>query len=580
VDIFEGIPFRIDFNTGENLFDGYLNLPEGEFLCNKVVANAVESTSIDWLNEVADSFTFEYLAAPVAEGGAGTIANSDYVIIPYQINNQSTKLDTAILISSGISIVSDIVMMTDTIISNVEEIKADPLKWSNIITIVFLVIRLILLIASMVVFFDNLFKYALQSIKYKAGMYIHDLCEKGAAHLGYRFESTILNGDYARYGGIGFDNVALIPESYNQFEDDEGILGVFEFREKEELNGYYRGTFGDLLRELKVMFNAKVIISEENGEKVLRLERVDYSLSGDTYQIPNVDKSESPYKYNTDELKAYYNLSFTPDLNDKNVWQDYRGTELQVITSQKYSIGRGLIKGENVKRIGFSLSAVKLDLTKSESFVRGFIGNYFAIVNIAFNFIRRLIGLVNSLIFILNKVINKLKKLKLLKKSTKPIRGVDDSYIPNPFKKFMDKYRERRTEILIMENDFINTSKVIALNKNWKEKDPSKPRKVSRDNRNLLDANHLWSHFHSINSFVGDNNNQYIEYSLSGIPFCIDDYNLVKNNSAIKDSDGVTEGEVISLKWNVYGQTADIRYKVKKTYTNNLKETKIFSDGR
>ena len=117
-----------------------------------------------------------------------------------------------------------------------------------------------------------------------------------------------------------------------------------------------------------------------------------------------------------------------------------------------------------------------------------------------------------------------------------------------------------------------------------------------------MSANNLWNNFHLINSFIEDDNrtvttvlgipfvsqgvaleqvnNQKKVYSVSNIPFCIEDYNLVKDNSQIFDSDGVTKGEIVSLKWNVFSQTADITFKVKEKYTNNLKLTKILSDGQ
>lgn len=65
VGVFEGVPFVIDIEKGGALrraFDGFFDLSEGTIECNLITAPAIETGKIDWLNEVADSFTFEYLA--------------------------------------------------------------------------------------------------------------------------------------------------------------------------------------------------------------------------------------------------------------------------------------------------------------------------------------------------------------------------------------------------------------------------------------------------------------------------------------------------------------------------------------
>ena len=64
------------------------------------------------------------------------------------------------------------------------------------------------------------------------------------------------------------------------------------------------------------------------------------------------------------------------------------------------------------------------------------------------------------------------------------------------------------------------------------------------------------------------------------MPFCIDDYEKVKNNNIIYDSDGITSAIVLSLTWNIFSQTASVKYKVRKKYTENLVESIILSDGR
>ena len=124
-----------------------------------------------------------------------------------------------------------------------------------------------------------------------------------------------------------------------------------------------------------------------------------------------------------------------------------------------------------------------------------------------------------------------------------------------------------------MENDFINVPKLVMLTSNK----PETNIKVNKLNASVINSIYFWEKYHKINSFI--ENNQYKIYTIE-VPFCIEDYYKLKLNNRIIDTDGITEGEIISVKWNVYNQTANINYKLKKQYTNNLKETTILSDGR
>ncbi len=84
VGFFEGEPYRIEIgplNT-QTSFEGYLDFSAG---VNFVDEGEVECTlkreqGSDWLNEVADGFSYRYLESQ------GIITNSDFVSVPYVIN--------------------------------------------------------------------------------------------------------------------------------------------------------------------------------------------------------------------------------------------------------------------------------------------------------------------------------------------------------------------------------------------------------------------------------------------------------------------------------------------------------------
>lgn len=588
VGVFEGCPFEISLsNNGSTdvIFDGFLDLSEASITCDTITATSVECGRIDWLNQVADSFTFEYLydALPVFTNGlptAGKISSGDFVPVPYVL---SSVPDTQQILTLSISIFVINQELGDTIKEWQEwslAFTSDYLEFGNLVTLIVLTIKNILLMIALVKLIKDLISVTIQPIKYHSSMYLYDLCVKGSEYLGLNFSSTILET-------VPFNQVVCIPQSYRQFENlpngrsvkdlvSKHIFGVTDLNKvKLERVGFFRGTFGDLLRELKTMFNAKLVMDGDT----LRLERVDYKQTSNPFRIPNVDKIDVPFRFNFDDLKSFYSISFTPDLNDKNTYQNYFGTELQVITSpKKFNDRRKLLtKGSQENRIGFARGKRKTELTFVERYINEFLNDIARIAGIAEKGMNGVIAKVNILLVPINKLLKDLRALGIKLKTNvilvPPVRLLSGLQAVNMYK---------RLNMLSIENDFIQVPKLVLLNTDRGKVTPELVR-VQDKNNEIINANYLWENFHSINSFAYKNtgeHNQYKIYTLSDIPFCIADYNKVKNNNLILDSDGITKAEVISLKWNIYRQTAEINYKVKELYTTNLKEDKIFSDGR
>ena len=79
-NIFEGLPYRIDIGTQSfNAYADLANQYETLGPCN-VVFGLNKEQGKDWLNDVADGFTFRYLY------NEGIIKKSDAVAVPYVIN--------------------------------------------------------------------------------------------------------------------------------------------------------------------------------------------------------------------------------------------------------------------------------------------------------------------------------------------------------------------------------------------------------------------------------------------------------------------------------------------------------------
>jgi hypothetical protein len=187
-----------------------------------------------------------------------------------------------------------------------------------------------------------------------------------------------------------------------------------------------------------------------------------------------------------------------------------------------------------------------------------------------------LVKLVNGIIKVINAIIKAIKKLlKLLKKI-----GIKIKFNPDPIKPIVYKpigeSIENRLGMLMMENDFISTPKILLIN----EANDSLNTKLSSDNQSVLNSVYLYNNYHFIDSFdskIYDKTNQYKVYEVDNVPFCYDDYIKVKNNNKLRD--GEKEGLIDSLSWNIFNQTANIKYRINEIYTNNL-YTKIITSKK
>jgi len=111
VGIFEGVPYQIKVGRPENpnfIFDGYLDGTDDLTVFGKeeITVSLKKRKGEDWLNDVADAFSFAFLA------DEGIITNADYVKVPYVINFVPDGTQLVVLSIS-------IYMMTKELIENV-----------------------------------------------------------------------------------------------------------------------------------------------------------------------------------------------------------------------------------------------------------------------------------------------------------------------------------------------------------------------------------------------------------------------------------------------------------------------------
>lgn len=558
----EGIPFRIELDnekgTTYTLFDGYVNPWSAKYELGQITAKATENIRIDWINDVADSVTFEYLYS------INKITNADFIAVPYVISRKQNAIENIIAITTIFTISLELKRVAKDLEDAIADIAGTFNTVAGVIKFVLLIGYLTILVISIIRLIIDLYNHLVQPVKYHYAMKASRLCEIACDHLGVNFSSSILQNS-------AFKDMLILPEKYNIKEDNVGVLktitGYFQPNQNEQL-GFYKGTFGDLLRNLKTMFKAKVII--DNG--TLYFEKYNYRLGGPLYQIPELEYNG--FELNYDDFRSNYYLRFAIDYEDRNTVQEYEGTSVQIITLPSAVTNNKLLLTKNIDEITipFALGKRKTKLNFVEQLISDSINGFINTLTVIEN------GL-NAVISQLNKIINQINKLKQFLATLGINTGINVPSIPNATFNQITNPIENRIGMLKMESDYVNIPKVILVKDNGNKRNNI----LLSTNESLLNAKYLFENYHYFVSFVPkvgfDKGNQYLIKEFSNVPFTFEDYEKVRMNAYCYDYDA-SEAEILNLKYNPDAQTANIRYKVNKLYISNLTEKVLYPNGQ
>jgi hypothetical protein len=229
-----------------------------------------------------------------------------------------------------------------------------------------------------------------------------------------------------------------------------------------------------------------------------------------------------------------------------------------------------LTKGFERRSIPYALGKRKTDLTVPEEIIK-------ALAKVIDPLVGGLIRIVNGIIDVVNAIIKAIKKLV---KAINTLPKVKIKFNPKPIKRInytpIGELIDNRIGMLMIENDFISSPKILLID----EQNDALNTKLNSQNQSVLNCVYLYNNFHFIDSFdskIYDKTNQFRIYEVENVPFCYDDYIKVKNSNKIYD--GEKEGVIDSLTWNIWQQTANIKYRINDIYTNNL-ETKIITSKK
>ena len=268
-------------------------------------------------------------------------------------------------------------------------------------------------------------------------------------------------------------------------------------------------TYYDMLQFFKKLINGKTVV---RNEKII-IERRDFFDIQTSYVLQNVLLNE--FSYNANEIKSNFNLQFQVDERDDLTLIDYEvnKTTFQRITEPKIIKNKKNIMIKDLEQVNLpvALPSRKAELTRVEKII-----------------------------------------LRLAKLIDKFVKG----------NKFSNQITGR-IGALHLANDFTSVPKLIPLD----------GKSVDSDYRSIMNAEVLHDKFYFINSFVPVpvNHNQYKKFEGIRIPFCFEDYVTLSENSFFTTADG-KKGKFERIEGNPDGTFADVDFRIKEVFTNNLKD--------
>ena len=538
------------------IFDGYIDLQTARFEQDLCVVDSVPKASVDWLDSgVADGIDFNDLF------DKKIITDSDFVYVPYVLTSipNYTELMLISLTTTFIfdALTKQVIMIAEAIAESSSVIDSV----GGVLKLIAEILYTIALIIALVKLILDLVDLIIQKIKYKPAMSINRHFEIACNQLGLTYSSPFLNN-------ATWKKAHIIPASFSNIENqtDDRILGFFKPNPTNDQTGFYKGTFGDLIREMRTLLNVRVRFDGTN----LQIVPDNDMVVGSRFKLPPV--RNTAFETNANEIISNYNIAFSYDVTDKNTINTWHGNNVQVSLSYVKPPSDKLfylLKGFEQRQSRFARGVQKTKLTAPEK-----------AVSALYKVIAKPLGAIvkggNEAIKAINKALDFIDNIKNKLKTI----GIDIPFEPKRPKEIKSPPTgdviENRIGMLALEKDLFTVDKLVLLDVNA---DPEKT-KVSDDNSIVINAEYIYTNYHKSNSFAPsiDSAQRFI-YQYENIQMNLEDYRNVKEDGYVKLSDG-TVCKVLSFEYNPQDRLAKFVIEEKKMYTNNIAENIISPIGR
>ena len=530
VGFFEGEPYQIQVGEQSNpsgTFDGFLDFAEGvEFIGDCDVRTTLKrEQGSDWLNDVADGFSYRYLES------IGLITSADFDGVPTVKNYVPQATELLILSLSAFVLTKELIESIRSIGERVADLTdaatpvigvgvgagAVAVTAYDIGNIILAALKLLLQIAytiaiviAIIELIEQIIEQLMPPKRIHLGMTIKTLFKKGCEHLNLTLQSSLLDSLDTGQRWV------LIPSKNHKggipptgAGSDWRETGVPSAQDPTD-------TFGGVIRIFKNMFNADYQIKDG----VFIFERVDFFRKQSNYVIPDTFIEQEQFidinTFNTNEIKANFLISYAFDSQDLNTLDVPDGRVFQVQLSPNVTVNPELsiLKGLEEVAIPFSMSLRKNELTLIEKAV-------FALVSIG---------------------------------------DALTGQLGNP-QSFSGKIKNR-IGALNLSSDFLSVPKLAVMSAG----------KLVKGQRQILDTRRLWFDYHYLKSFkpIDGQHNQYYLYRGQKIPFCFEDFLSLLDNNKVTTATG-EDAQIENLEWNVWDNFAVIDYRVNRLYDNNFK---------
>lgn len=586
-----GLQITITENGVEQtVFNGYISFKGAKYKDRiSITTKVVNYATVDWLNEIAKSFTFEYLASLPA-GAPGAIDSSMYVFVPYCLSQIPNYEQAAIATLTVFGMEQSIEKQINAIIKATADISGVLNSPAGVVKLILEIVYTGILLAAMIAALENIYKFIIGPVKYHAGMYHFDLLEKGAEFLNMKLVCDFFDP------GSGYENEIIIPPKlYNAPVGDSitsgaGLLG-FLTPDKNNQLGWFKGSYANLLEITKTKFNAKIIVTIPPGgatptnQGTITIIRRDKSANQPQYTVtPN--EYVPDYVDNSDEAIANYEISFLTDSTDMNTLQNYQGNLFQVITSPVDVTYQPFVTLNDFEQAQIQLAraSTKKELSVPETIWNDFQNAFVGIENGVISIVNTGIVAVKKIVQIINKVIKALKVIGI-KIPTINTSGLNTI----PYQSY--NQIENRIGMMILSQDHFETPKVLCIVPG------SQPKytKLDPNNDQLESAQAHWYNWHYVNSIVpkainpayADRpyGNQFSQIKVyDRLPFTWNDFLKVVQNNIINAPDGITPAIMESCEFfppmeSGSSGTAKIKVRFYGIWQMNLQETFLNPTG-